>query len=343
MSNFEIFKENNLWLQHTEKIVPNSPFEEYTNTPAYNFSSLSKIKKNSFKHFLHEMKFSKPSETRDMQFGRVLHEFVFEESSFYQKYYCPQTVEETLSDFNSIEFDEKELKDLQEKGVSYFTNGATKVGKKFKAYCESNNVGIISDKDFTLAKRIKSSIMENPILRKIMEDKDGHSEISLFWSDKEFGLPMKGRIDRLTPNLENDLKSCVSAHPAAVLHSVKKYLYHMQRALYIDGLAYHGIEVKASLMWFAEKNSLAYVQPYRVKVDSDEMRLGRKMYKDALRQVADYLDSGKAIGYKDWNEENKFGEYLIDLNIPYAANELAKGDNMFDIVSDEDEDESDGE
>ena len=117
----------------------------------------------------------------------------------------------------------------------------------------------------------------------------------------------------------------------------------MQRALYIDGLAYHGIEVKASLMWFAEKNSLAYVQPYRVKVDSDEMRLGRKMYKDALRQVADYLDSGKAIGYKDWNEENKFGEYLIDLNIPYAANELAKGDNMFDIVSDEDEDESDGE
>lgn len=66
----------------------------------------------------------------------------------------------------------------------------------------------------------------------------GESEISLFWQDEETGIWLKCRPDFLPKDhkLVPDYKTCQSVNPNTFYGDFIKYGYHIQSAMYMDGI-----------------------------------------------------------------------------------------------------------
>lgn len=68
----------------------------------------------------------------------------------------------------------------------------------------------------------------------------GHSEVSIFWTDKITGVKCKARFDKLKPNHINDLKTFSNSKgkilEKSVHDSITNYKYSIQARMYIDGL-----------------------------------------------------------------------------------------------------------
>ena len=66
----------------------------------------------------------------------------------------------------------------------------------------------------------------------------GHAQVSIFWHDRETGIPMKARLDYLKPRAVVDLKTVGNEIGApidkAVARAVASYKYHVQSRLYLD-------------------------------------------------------------------------------------------------------------
>ncbi|HSR76412.1 MAG TPA: PD-(D/E)XK nuclease-like domain-containing protein [Xanthobacteraceae bacterium] len=69
----------------------------------------------------------------------------------------------------------------------------------------------------------------------------GMPEVSVFWEDRETGIPMKARFDYLLPRAVVDLKSFSNALGLpirrAVARAIANYRYHVQAALYLEAAA----------------------------------------------------------------------------------------------------------
>ncbi len=68
--------------------------------------------------------------------------------------------------------------------------------------------------------------------------RDGHSEVTLRWTDEATGLPNKARADYFVNGRARfclDVKTCEDASPAAFVRSIATYGYHVQHAHYCEG------------------------------------------------------------------------------------------------------------
>jgi len=88
---------------------------------------------------------------------------------------------------------------------------------------------IVSQDTYDMAMGVRASVMSPP-----ETFTGGTSEVSMLWRDKESGLVMKGRIDYLCKKRFIDLKTTASAMNFEA--SIKKFGYHRQMALYMEGL-----------------------------------------------------------------------------------------------------------
>lgn len=65
----------------------------------------------------------------------------------------------------------------------------------------------------------------------------GESEYSIFWTDRETGLPCKCRVDWFAPTTKHlDLKTTEQPWPSAFVRTAVKLGYHRKRAHYLDGI-----------------------------------------------------------------------------------------------------------
>lgn len=90
-------------------------------------------------------------------------------------------------------------------------------------------------------------IEKHPDLKKAFTG--GHPEVSIFWTDPEFGIPMKSRLDYLKRAAVVDLKTFenVNGMPIdkAIARTIANYKYHIQARLYLDAVREARKHIKA--------------------------------------------------------------------------------------------------
>jgi len=120
----------------------------------------------------------------------------------------------------------------------------------------------------------------------------------MFWTDPVTGVAWKGRIDWLRdphpgrPTIAVDLKTTNTAHPIVLPKTVDDYSYHLQDAVYEDGLNASGLGANgvAFIFVFVEKEP-----PHCVsvgQVDPDDVAMGRVLAQRAAEIWRDCNETG---------------------------------------------------
>lgn len=121
----------------------------------------------------------------------------------------------------------------------------------------------------------------------------GESELSLFWEDEETGVLLKCRPDFLPYDckLVPDYKTACSVNPETFYGDFIKFGYHVQAAMYKEGIkAVTGIEVDSFFFVAQEKEPPYITQVYLP--DNTIIHYGRKAAKKAINTYLECMEKG---------------------------------------------------
>ncbi len=136
--------------------------------------------------------------------------------------------------------------------------------------------------EYEMAMRCRESVEKNPYATACLSE--GAPEVSAFTTDEEVsGLDVRARFDWLAPGVIVDLKTTVHAgHEFA--HSVRKYRYHLQAAMYQRIAQLCGIE-GCDFIFIAVERDFPYgVGVYQLS--KADMGNGLNMYCDLTQELA---------------------------------------------------------
>lgn len=119
----------------------------------------------------------------------------------------------------------------------------------------------------------------------------GMAELSLMWTDAQYEVPCKARLDYLRPDLGVvDLKTAEDASPDAFGRAVATYSYHVQQAWYQIGCE-HALDASPRFFAFvaAEKSPPYGVACYTLPIEAvlagiNACNLALSRYADCLRR-----------------------------------------------------------
>lgn len=161
----------------------------------------------------------------------------------------------------------------------------TKAGKEALAEFEAANAGktVLSAEDAQLCTLLALSAQAHPRAASLL--RYGQPEVSALWTDAEFGVRCRARIDWLTAHgWVLDLKTTQDASRAAFARSCASYRYHVQAAWYLDGYLAASGELPLGFVFLAIEKA----PPYAValyELDAEAVEWGRRL---ARRDLARY-------------------------------------------------------
>lgn len=257
--------------------------ESYHSSQGISRSGVMKFKTSPV-HYWHEylsgLKASNDS-TPSMIFGTALHELILEPNKFNEKYLIVEKVDRRTKE-----------------GKEYWLNVECKIKIE-------NRIALDSETYRELC-CIKDSILSHPQAKELIED--AVYESSIFWSDPETQVLCKARPDIMHGHMIVDIKTTEDAHPDSFRYSIRKYGYHVQAAMLLDGMNQAkeksiDSDIKESCNSFiiiaVEKKP-----PYAVAVyvlDEAAIEAGRQIYKSAL------------VDYKKCLEKNHWPSYQTQI------------------------------
>lgn len=146
------------------------------------------------------------------------------------------------------------------------------------------------------------SLMRHPMANHLLTCA-GESEQQLDWELD--GQPYRGVLDKLTDSgFIVDIKTTDDASPRGFAYSVKKYRYHVQAAMYLDGVAATGTKPEAFILIAIEK-AAPYLCAVYYLTDAD-IEAGREAYK------ADVETYRRCMSLNDWPQ---YGTEVMPLNL----------------------------
>ena len=129
----------------------------------------------------------------------------------------------------------------------------------------------------------------------------GKKQLSIVWTDDDTGVLCKGRLDIFCESFVVDLKTTQDASEQAFPFAISKWGYHVQGAMYSDGMAALTDGTQMPYEFIVVESS----EPYAVAVydlEPDALLAGRSKYKRALAKYAEYKASGQFPGYSSFVE-----------------------------------------
>lgn len=173
---------------------------------------------------------------------------------------------------------------------------------KYKEWVESfsmDNIGksILSVEEMEMVAGCRNSVMEHEAAASLIEG--ALVEKTVHFTDPETGAKCKIRPDGINEDMRilPDIKSTEDASEEGFGFFANKYKYHVQGAIYLDGMKEAGMPMEYFVLIAVEKTP-----PYLVKchyLDSDTISLGRRIYKKHLMTYAECLRTGEWPGYGD--------------------------------------------
>lgn len=195
--------------------------------------------------------------------------------------------------YHSFVLDGQESFD-REFAVEPETDKRSKEGKAaYAAFCEKNgDKTVISQDDFQSICDMYSALAVHPIAAKLLLE--GRSEMSVFWTDEDTGLPCKCRPDRIPEGDHGvilDLKTVRSADIHSFTSACMTYGYAREAGMYIEGFnSVSSAKVDAFVFICQEKDT-----PYRVEVYTMEdmfIEYGRKEFHRLIGIEKECRDNG---------------------------------------------------
>ena len=154
------------------------------------------------------------------------------------------------------------------------------------------NVACIPQEDMDRIHAMIAAVLVHPWARRAV--RDGHSEVTVRWSDDTTGLPCKARadyyVDGKTPFVL-DVKTTLDASPEAFARDIAKYGYHIQHAHYADGFRVLGKPLRNYLLLAVEKEA-----PYAVAlyyIDAEAEQRGYDLRARGMQRIAHGVQTGE--------------------------------------------------
>lgn len=234
--------------------IAGMPDDYYHTTKGFiSKSSLSVMKDSPFKFFNQ----AKRNPTKAMQIGTAIHCAILEPEKFSTQYKLMP-----------------EIKDRRVKAYKEAIDGND--GAELLIGSDARNInGMIK------------AVMSNDAAKELL-DLDGWCEVSGFHTDRETGVKIRHRFDKLTKcGIGIDLKKTQSVHPEEISKTIFKYGYDMQDAIYSDAYeAITGGKLNQFYFIFVEES-----YPHEVAVvylDDISKNVGRDNYQELLIDYSYY-------------------------------------------------------
>lgn len=226
--------------------------KEYRAHPAISRSELWKLNESPEKFKWYKDHPEKP--TPALLFGQVVHKLLLEPDGF------------------EVEF-----------AVLPEVDRRTKDGKEqYHAFMEANDgKGIVTLEMFQQAWEMAEKAKQEPFVAKLLK---GEHEKPFFWTDEVTGENCKCRVDCLTDiggkPYVIDYKTCTDASNDAFMRDAIRFGYHVQAAMYSDGVE-HNIGTKPTFVFIAQEKN----PPYAVNIfQADEafVQYGTDVYRELM-------------------------------------------------------------
>jgi hypothetical protein len=203
------------------------------------------------------------------------------------------------------------------------SNGAlsTKAAKEWVEAARAEGKVPLKQREYDLVVRGSDAVLMHPKARQILEP-EGFSEVSLFGADPEFGVSLRGRVDRLSGLQLADVKTTPSLAVQKLRSVVDDYGYDLQSEMYrfLFELVF-GEVPEPTVLIFMEKEA-----PYDVRVvrlGEDWIEGGWHKFREALRRFAECSASGV------WPGVDEVGEIEELVPAPwYSARVAARAESL---------------
>lgn len=117
-------------------------------------------------------------------------------------------------------------------------NWKTKAAQEQRALA-SNTVAPMLTHELAKARAMADAVKAHPLAGPLFDE--GHAELSIYHTDPDSGVRLRGRLDWLRVhegrNLIVDFKTSTTAHPIEFMRKTADYGYHQQVAWYLDLVA----------------------------------------------------------------------------------------------------------
>ncbi len=256
-----------------------------------------------------------------LEFGQAYHAIMLEPETFVDKYViCPHPKDypkECLLSHEQLKEKARELglkvggskvvlaKRLRDEGGVSTELLWPLIEETFKE--QSEGKVILAPDDGEKLSHMAGRMREHPLAVKALEPRGEH-ETSIWWIDQETGLLLKVRPDKWVHDRHlADLKSAVTVEPKLFAAQAYKFGYHIQMAMYLDGVEQATNEKLYGEFYFLAQEKTA---PYAVNVflaDEDLMVEGYNEYRRGVRMLAECLDK---------NQWPAYGTGLVDMGLP---------------------------
>jgi len=134
---------------------------------------------------------------------------------------------------------------------------------------------------------MRDALYDNPGIKKILDSKTTLREVSIWVKDPITGLTLKIRPDLISDGVIYDLKSTIAPHSRAFLHSVYKYSYNVQSALYQDVSLMNGMKITNFVFLVVGSKPPFLTAIYDINLEL--LQEGRDKYREALERYSNYL------------------------------------------------------
>lgn len=192
--------------------------------------------------------------------------------------------------------------------------GNTKAGKEEAEKAARDGVQLVSQDMWETCSAMAAAALRHPVMRSAHAAGDLRTEQSVYWTERGGTVPCKARVDALVtlPNYglcAIDLKTTRDASLAAIEKSLYTYGYHRQAAWYLRGLRSAGMEVRAFLFLFVEKEPPYLTVATNISEGAQELALDE--IRNCVDTFADCMASGIWPGYTE--------SPVIELDLPAWA------------------------
>jgi len=260
-------------------IYPGIRFEQYDLIERVRWSELKEMKRSPA-HYRHR-KLQPREDTDALKLGRAVHLAAFEPERFRHRYVVWDMGTRRGKDWDS-----------------------------FKRRAEGNQQEILTDVQHAKALAIGQAVRTFPPAVPYLSG--GQGELTVLWTAKGIpggDVPMKSRIDwRSDAKPILDLKTTRDASPDAFDRLAWGYDYHVQGAIYVDGIEAVTGERPPYLIIPIESEP-PHVATLRL-VTEFQLQMGRRTYRELLAKLVHCRNTGHWPGYSD---------EIVDLQIPTWA------------------------
>lgn len=266
-------------------IIENMPFAQYLARPEISRSGLA-LMLRSPAHF----RYAAPATpSRAMTLGSAVHCALLEPSAFADRYVM--------------------LRDVQDRRASAYKQAVAEYGEDY--------VLISSEAD--QIEGMIESVGRNRYVSSSLASK-GRAELTVIAKDPATGVAVRIRPDWVPeggPIL--DVKTTVDARAPGFARSVVRYGYHMQDAFYRDAWTWATGDVLPLDFLAIEKEPPYACRTYML--DSEAVREGRRMYREALDLYARCLDADQWPAYDDEPEYLALPPWAVESNLDGGMND----------------------